>query len=66
MPGSERERLINQYQAAVQAYSDAVRRLVGLTGTEFRKAHEEAEQLRESSEQHRLVVGKVERLTARR
>lgn len=56
MPGRERDRLISQYQAAVQAYSEAVRRLVGLAGNEFENAYKEAERLRKLSEQHRVEL----------
>jgi len=56
MPKSERDWLITQYQAAVQAYSEAVRRLVGLVGAEFETAYKEAEKLRQLSEQRRVIL----------
>ena len=59
MPGNEHERLIKQYQAAVQAYSEAVHRLAGLDGGQFRSAYDQAEMLREVSEQRRTALGRL-------
>ena len=56
MPKAERDRLITEYQSAVQAYSDAVHRLIGLVGRDFESAYKEAERLRQSSEQHRAAL----------
>ena len=56
MPKAERDRVIAEYQSAVQAYSDAVRRLIGLVGRDFEAAYKEAERLRQASEQHRAAL----------
>ena len=49
----KRKQLIEDYFAAVQAYSAAVRMLKDAKGWEFDKLYREAEQLREVSERCR-------------
>ena len=56
MERREKERIIGEYNAAVKAYSDAVSRLVGLTGEDFRRAYRQAEDLRAQCEQCRKVL----------
>ena len=53
MDEGKKEQIVQQYHAAVKAYSDAVSRLIGLTGAEFKTAYDHAETLRAIAEKHR-------------
>lgn len=55
-----KERVVQQYHAAVKAYSDAVSRLLGLNSAEFRAAYDQAEALRLIAEKHRVALQRFE------
>ena len=53
---AERDRIIVKYYDAVEAYSKAVSRLIGLRGSEFERAYQEADRLRKHSEECRTEL----------
>jgi hypothetical protein len=55
MEPRERERIAGDYYSAVKAYSDAVGRLIGLTGADFREAYQQAEAFRAKCDECRKV-----------
>ena len=55
-----RERMVNEYHAAARAYSDAVGRLIGLTGADFNHAYQQAEALRVKCEESRRALDDME------
>ncbi len=61
----ERERLIDDYHAAVKSYSEAVSRLTGLDGPDFDEAYKRSEEVREACEAGRDALRKFEQQRGR-
>jgi hypothetical protein len=60
MEPRERERIGGEYYSAVKAYSDAVGRLIGLTGADFTEAYRQAEAFRTKCDDCRKVFDELE------
>jgi hypothetical protein len=54
-------RLIEEYHASVEKYSEAVRRLNGLSGLEFERAYHGVEALHEITERCRAALEQYKR-----
>ena len=60
MDEGQKQQLVIEYDAAVRAYSEAVSRLVGLTGEAYDTAYKQVEALYEQVEQRRAALRKHE------
>jgi hypothetical protein len=66
MADSDRTRLVNEYHAALQAYSRAVGELQGISGAQFGEAYRRAEAARLACEACRMALEEHERTAADR